>query len=398
MKIATGQSTTDETTAATREAYEDLLVGLGQTPQVLVVHTSAQHSLDEIAATLAELAPNVPTHLGTSSRGVMTNRGHVRGASGVGLGMWGACDDMASFGVAGCELGDDPQDAARSAVRSAVRAAGRHGESPDLIWLTAAPGREEKILAGIAEVVGAGVPVVGGSSADDEVLGTWRQGTHEERFGDGVVLTVMYVGGDVGVSFHSGYFPTEHRGRVTRADDRTLFEIDGRPARDIYNEWTEGLLREVAGGEGNVLALTTMTPLGRVGPEDSVRALLHPEHLAADGSLRLFANIAEGEELVLMRGTADGLATRAERVVNSARAGLRDNGSVVGGLVIYCAGCMMAIESEMGEVARGIDAAIDGTPFLGVFTFGEQGCVVEAGNLHGNLMISSVVFAHEDAR
>jgi hypothetical protein len=64
---------------------------------------------------------------------------------------------------------------------------------------------------------------------------------------------------------------------------------------------------------------------------------------------------------------------------------------VVGALVVYCAGCMLTVGGRMSEVPEQLDAALN-APFLGVFTFGEQGRLGAAANRHGNLMISVVAF------
>ena len=53
---------------------------------------------------------------------------------------------------------------------------------------------------------------------------------------------------------------------------------------------------------------------------------------------------------------------------------------------------MLAVQEHMDKVAAGIDQALGGAPFLGVFTFGEQGPVLNYENRHGNLMISCVTF------
>jgi hypothetical protein len=39
-----------------------------------------------------------------------------------------------------------------------------------------------------------------------------------------------------------------------------------------------------------------------------------------------------------------------------------------------------------------LSASVGGKPFLGAFTFGEQGCFVGGENRHGNLMIATLVF------
>jgi hypothetical protein len=56
---------------------------------------------------------------------------------------------------------------------------------------------------------------------------------------------------------------------------------------------------------------------------------------------------------------------------------------------------MLAVRDRLYEVQQGINAALGDVPWLGVFTFGEQG--VPAGGVakHGNLMISCTVFGRE---
>jgi hypothetical protein len=46
----------------------------------------------------------------------------------------------------------------------------------------------------------------------------------------------------------------------------------------------------------------------------------------------------------------------------------------------------------MDEVVDGLRLELGALPFLGSFTFGEQGCFVGGENRHGNLMILVVVF------
>lgn len=53
---------------------------------------------------------------------------------------------------------------------------------------------------------------------------------------------------------------------------------------------------------------------------------------------------------------------------------------------------MLSVRDDMDRVVAGVNAALGGAPFIGAFTFGEQGPLIDAGNRHGNLMISCVVF------
>ena len=66
---------------------------------------------------------------------------------------------------------------------------------------------------------------------------------------------------------------------------------------------------------------------------------------------------------------------------------------ILGGRVVYCAGCMLTVQAQMPKVADGLKKAFGGKPFFAAFTFGEQGRVAGRQSIHGNLMISSLVFS-----
>lgn len=395
MRAATAHSTDPDTSRAVADAYTALVRELGGPPDWLLIQSSVHH--DVVALQRAAAATGVRAiHGGSSCLGVMTRAG-VHGDHGVGL--FGLRDEHGGFGVGLAPLGDDPAAAAGLALQRAIDDAGRAGEVPALVWLTAAPGHEEACIAGIEAVVGRDVPVVGGSTADDAVAGGWYQFTRDARDTGGIVVTALYPTTSVTSAFQSGYSPTEHVGKVTRADRRELHAIDGRPAAEVYDEWTGGAIRAVLPAGGSVLATTTLWPIGRrVGDVGGVPyyRLAHPESVAPGGVLRLFADFAEGDELVLMHGSVDGLLARAGRVASDALALARlAPADVAGALVIFCAGCMLTVRDQLDQVVAGLQGALGPAPFIGCFTFGEQGCFLGGENRHGNLMISVTVFAKD---
>jgi hypothetical protein len=393
MRAATAHSTEPETSRAVADAYAALVRDLGGPPDWLLVQSAVHHDAAALQRAAAATGARA-IHGGSSCLGVMTQAG-VHGAAGLGL--FGLRDEHGSFGVGLAPLGEDAAAAAGAALQRAIDAAGRQGEVPTLVWVTSAPGREEACIAGIEAVIGREVPVVGGSTADDAVAGGWYQFTHAERHTDAIVVTALYPSTSVTSAFQSGYSPTERTGIVTRAERRTILEIDGKPAAAVYDEWSGGAIAHAMPAGGSVLATTSLHPIGRrVGEVGGVAyyRLAHPESVRADGGLHLFADVAEGDELVLMQGSTDALLTRAGRVAEDAlslaQLSPRD---AAGALVIFCAGCMLTVRDQISQVVAGLAASLGDAPFLGCFTFGEQGCFVGGENRHGNLMISVTVFA-----
>jgi len=122
--------------------------------------------------------------------------------------------------------------------------------------------------------------------------------------------------------------------------------------------------------------------------------LSHPERAYADGSMHLFTDVSPGERLVCMTGSVENLVARAGNVVRSAmQLGEMSAGEASAGLIIFCGGCFLTVRERIGEVHENVTSAMAGKPFITAFTFGEQGCIVGAGNRHGNLMISSLLLA-----
>jgi hypothetical protein len=362
------------------------------------------HDGHAIHAYLQRRFPETAILGGTSCSGVM-NQEKLWSADSIGLLL--IDDPGGEYGVAGTHIGDDAAGAAEQALRAAMQNAECPGELPELIWVFQAPGREEEVVEGLRRVVGDRCPIIGGSSADDTVEGNWCQLGPDGVMTDGLVVGVLFPSGGVGYSFQSGYEPagpsgivtriggSARRGCVTKARGRHILEIDGMPAAQIYNGWIGHLLDTKAETGGSILADTTMCPLAiDAGQIEGITQyiLVHPESITRDGALTTFASIEEGTRVHSMRGDRRQLIDRAGRVTTKAAQMLPGGAAnIAGGLVVYCAGCKMAVEEQMPAVVDAVRSSFDGKPFLGCFTFGEQGCVVDR-NVHGNLMISAVVF------
>ncbi|MBN9600773.1 MAG: FIST C-terminal domain-containing protein [Afipia sp.] len=343
---------------------------------------------------------------GTSCAGIMTETG-LGGAGSIGLLL--IEDSDGDYGTASIRLEGNVADCAERALHAALDNAGCPGELPELIWIYQTPGQEESVIEGLRRVVGDRCPIIGGSSADNEVAGKWRQINQDGVMQDGLVVGVLFSSGGIGFMFQGGYEPSGESGIVTRvvydsvgtsgivtkSCGRQIVEIDGRPAAEVYNQWIGGSLSEKVKAGGNILIDTTMHPLGvDAGKIEGIThyLLVHPEKILDNGVLSTFADIEEGTRLYSMRGERARLVDRAGKVASAAAATLSGGlSNLAGGLVVYCAGCMLAVGDSMPKVSQAVSSSFGGMPFLGCFTFGEQGAILNR-NAHGNLMISAIAF------
>ena len=141
----------------------------------------------------------------------------------------------------------------------------------------------------------------------------------------------------------------------SKARGRQIISIDGEPAAAVYNRWIGGILSEKLAEGGNILTDTTMYPLGiDAGKIEDVThyVLIHPDQILEDGALSTFAEIEEGTQLYCMRGDKTRLVERAGKVAAAAAAALPGGiTNLAGGLIVYCAGCMLAVGDQMQGIS-----------------------------------------------
>ena len=372
------------------ESVEDLLAQIGdQSFNFGSVHSNCDIEIDTLRASGCAAA----LHGATSCLGAMTHAGVTSG-----LAAFFIDDPLGAYATAARPFGSDAATASRDAVNDALRQIDRQGEKPDLIWVAATPGTEEAVLKGLQSVVGTDVPIIGGSAADNSVSGDWYVFDKNQALTDGLVVTVMFPSTSISDAYHNGYTPTDASGVVTKASGRQLLELDGRPAMEVYEEWTNSAVsydKESVDAQA-ILSESTLWPFGREVSEVGgvpFHLLAHPATAHPSGAIDLFATVGEGERITLMNGTTKGLTERAGRVAALAKAlGPLEAPPLAGALMIYCGGCMLSVRDALDQVVSGVNDALEGAHFLGAFTFGEQGTIVGAGNRHGNLMISCIIF------
>ena len=394
---------------STAEALTELgraIDNSGIKPAFICVFYDSDHDDTSIFNYVRKRFPGVALLGGTSCGGVMSETGLAGTGS---IGMLLVDDAEGNYGVASVRLGSNPSACAEQALHAALAAADCAGELPELIWIYQALGQEEAVIEGLRHVVGDRCPIIGGSAADNAIAGAWRQLGPDGPMNDGLVVAVLFSSGGLGFAFQCGYEPTGDSGIATRVgcapdahcgdgakpSGRRVLAIDGEPAADVYNRWTGGVVSEKLDTGGSILMDTTMYPLGvDVGEIEGVThyLLIHPERVLENRALSTFACIEEGTRLYSMRGDRTRLIERAGKVASAAAATLPGGiENLAGGLVVYCAGCMLAVGEQMPEVATAVSTSFNGMPFVGCFTFGEQGAVLDR-NAHGNLMISAIAF------
>jgi len=376
VKTAVSWSTAADVEKAVAEAIEKALGELATQPSLAILFSTVDYDPGKVIQTARKTLGQVPIWGGTSFTGVLTPGGFIGGEKG-SLGVMLLSGLEAGVGTA--DASADPKKAAEEAYSKAVEAI--KGQ-PQAILMMASPGIEERIIEVLAEAA-PGVPIVGGSAGDNTIEGHWKVFGYDEALSTAVTLAAISAPGKVGVAFAGGYAPTDKVAKVTKAEGRTVYELDGRLALEVYREWTGKGQEEVAGM--NLLGASLLAPFGI--EEAGFYRIVHLATGNDDGSIGAFAEVAEGTEVRLMETSVDKLIQDAGDVAKEAAKGI----SKVDALVLsHCAGRRVAIGDRIGEVADRLKEALGGAPFIGFFSFGEQGYLPNRVNRHCNLMLSAL--------
>jgi hypothetical protein len=406
MPVLQVHAVRSEATVDALQLLDAKLAGVDFAPQIVFAFYGCEHDDALLHAHLKLRFPGSAIIGGSSSGGVMTQEGVMDERS---IGVMLIDDSNGDYGVAAAPLGEDAALTAEKLLLDALAACGCSGQLPELIWVYQAPGREEAVVEGLRRVVGDRCPIVGGSSADNDVSGRWRQLGPKGPMSDGLAVAVLLPSAALGNAFQGGYEPTGQNGVVTSigftadgqsgvvtaSSGREIVSIDGEPAAAVYNRWIGGQIDAQVSHGGTILAETTMMPIATdAGRVDGVAhyLLIHPESVTQDSALRTFCNVEVGARVYAMKGNRQRLVERAGRVAGQAMRALpAGHGGAAGALIVYCGGCKMAVGDDIRHVSRAVSESLGGAPFIGCFTFGEQGQLLDR-NVHGNLMISAVVF------
>lgn len=418
--VGVGWSTKENPQEAVSEAIEKAKRQLGlNKPKFAYITFTVGYRYNQILEEIKkQLDPQIKIHGLTSSGGVMTNEGlHIGNIGSIAIML--IASDNVDFGVASIDLTNvkSAHDAGKNAILQAIKDAGYNKETlPKMVLYAGTPRRGDDldILEGIADVIGPNVPVIGGNAGDEVVSGNWKkfsyltgadwvQFTNNKSFHNGLVLTAIFTDSKVGWSFDSGAKITNKGGVVTKSKGNIIYEIDKRPALDVYSEWLEddGKLMELLKTNNfkDIVTYTAHSPLSKVlRLEDGQIGYytLHPIPQFSDiatKTLPMAVPVIQGMEVRLFSGTWQTTLNRAETIPSDAL--IRGNIKVEDGLfgiVTFCEGAAVSMpESEAFKIPVLTNNVIRGMPFIGAITEGEHGPLLGVRNINANLAESMLI-------
>ncbi len=225
-----------------------------------------------------------------------------------------------------------------------------------------------ELVRGLNSVLPASVVITGGLAADGDRFGTtWV-------IEDGVPATGIVRGvglyGDqlrMGHGSMGGWDIFGPERTITRSRANVLYELDGRPALDLYKSYL-GELSSGLPATGLLFPLAIRPADGRSDDPSVVRTILAVDE--ADQSLTFAGDVPEGARAQLMRANVDRLIGGAADAASMVDSGL--GGGPTLALGISCVGRRLVLgERTQEEIEAALECLPDGSQQIGFYSYGE---------------------------
>ena len=382
MRVATSLNTGDAKKVAADGAAA-LKRGLGADPAFVMAFPSTKQPL---ATVLADLVASFPGALvlGASTAGEFTEEGDAKGSTA----FFAVAGEIKAFAGFADNLAADPEGAVKRAVAALPKAVDGYPHRTAIVLLDALAGVSEETTLLVADALGDDVRLAGGAAGDDLAMKAPLVGVGGQTGSNSLALAMLFTKKPLGVGVCHGHKALSGPLKVTKSQGATVFEVNGRPAYDVWREETmkAGIDPDKIADKDIGAYLLQFEAGLDAGAVPKIRA---PLSKGKDGSLSFACGIPEGAVIRIHRGEPLPQIASAREAAKRAKEQL--GGKVAGALVFDCICRNLILGDRFGEAVRGIRDELGGVPLAGFETYGEV--ALGAGDMSGFHNTTTVVLA-----
>lgn len=366
-RAATGISRNTDTGAAIAEAVGQATARLTGTPLLGFLFASSKHQLSEAVQAAKRQAGC--EFIASHTAGEFSEAGAMRGGLVV---MLLSSDTMLVETVSARGVREDPTGVARRLAAGfgqlIARAASKGlGLSTSVLLVDSLGGNGEKVVKDLLAHTRLFQQIVGGAAGDDGQFREASVGTASTAGPDMAAVAHVFDNKAWGIGVDHGLSPTTAPMTVTRAKGSVLYEIDKKPAFQVYKEYaaSRGVQLESATASSFLIA----NELG-VYFLDELHHARAPVGVGASGELQLVATISEGSKVCILDGKPDAMVAACRNAAVHAKENLQ--GTQASAVLVFDCICRGMILGR--EFQREIDAVKEifpDTPIAGFLTYGE---------------------------
>ncbi len=371
MAILTGVGHSQNTNSkdAITEAYRQATAALqGNHPSFVMLFASATaHNQQVLLTTLKSLCGQAVI-VGCSTAGEITS---IAGSLDRSVALMTIYSDTMKFvpGI-GNDIKSDPRAAGKALSESILKIG---GEKPKAILMLpdGLAGNGADIVRGVLDVFGQDFMVAGGSAGDDYLFKQTFEYYGNTVLSGTVVGVGLYGNFFYGIGVRHGWIPIGTPRIATRSKANILYELDGKPAIQIYEDHF-GKGRNVIDRKEPLARLAITYPLGIAAPNKDGYLIRDPITVDDNGAITLAAEIPEGTQVHIMIGSREEAIDAAGDAAKIAIAQVQGK-SIKAVFLFNCIARKKLLMTKKQEEIERIRSIIgQDVPLIGFYTYGEQ--------------------------
>ncbi len=254
--------------------------------------------------------------------------------------------------------------------------------------------QEENVLEGIFEVFGTRCPILGGGSGDNLRYKETYQFYNGEVYTDSILIALFALDCKTdSISVH-GWYPTEKSAFVTKAEGRTVYELDHKRATEVYASM-------IGMDEQELIKRKNIAVVDNIGSKYVLsisdihgnRWLKHPNKAYKDGCITFFADVPENVVVSLNEATPESVLKSTECALKKIRKRFKPRICII----FYAIGRKKFLEgyNACDEEFKIIKKHLKGVDFIGFYAFGQQGFTSTGITGHRNQTVNFFFISDE---
>lgn len=372
-----------------KEAAQGALHKMSDHPDIhlVVLFSSIKFNYAEVAAGVKSVVGEVPI-IGCTCAGQFSDQDNQK--DGIACALISS-DNYKFFTGMGKELKADSIGAVKEAIRNFPEEIEGYPYHSAILFIDALTGKGEEAVLAASSLLGPMVKFAGGAAGDNLKFVETKVFHDEEAVSDAITICLIASSSPVIISVKHGHKPISPPLRITKATGNILYEVEGRPALDVWKDYIREPLKEKGVDIDHVQSVELSKILANyeaglfTGSEYKIR---FPSSANPDGSLNFVSEMVQGTVLKIMSSEEQDQIDAAQRAAEEAIKHSR--GRPLAGALIFDCGCRALILKE--NFYKAIDAyksVLGECPFIGGETYGE--IAMEMGLLSGFHNTTSVI-------
>lgn len=225
------------------------------------------------------------------------------------------------------------------------------------------------LIHGMQERFGRSFPLVGASASCEMRSTKTYLYLNQEVLTDSAVGILWEGRLNFGLGIKHGWKPLGKPHTATRSYGNVLYEIDGQPAANIYEEY---LGRKLSDLRQDTRLVSVLYPIGIHLAGEEEYLLRNILSIGTDGSLHLQGNVSQESSIRLMIGTKESALAATEQSASQAKGSLL-NAEVDFALIFDSFSRYILLKRDAARELEIIKEVLgQDVPIIGLYTYGEQ--------------------------